>query len=134
VGDFARMNMPFELGIDHACSLFGGGELTTKSILILERDRFGYQRSLSDISGWDIQSHGGDHEKAVRQVRSWLVNHAGGPPVGAARIMGEYIAFQEWYWDRALSAGSSEEDIREYPTAEVVRAMHEWNDFRTGNA
>ena len=128
------MNMPFELGIDHACRQFGVDELATKSILILERDRFDYQRSLSDISGWDIQSHGGEYEKAVRHVRSWLVNQAGAPAVGAARILGEYIAFQEWYWERERDAGSSEEDIREYPTAEFVRAMHDWKDGNGGNA
>ncbi len=125
-GDFARMNMPFELGIDHACRRFGADELTTKTILILERERFDYQKSLSDISGWDIQSHGGDYAKAVRHVRSWLVNQAGAAAVGAARILGEYAAFQEWYWERELAAGSSQEDITQYPTAEVVRAMHEW--------
>ncbi|WP_336919049.1 hypothetical protein, partial [Altererythrobacter lauratis] len=35
---------------------------------------------------------------------------------------------QEWYWERELAAGSSEEDIREYPTVELIRAMHEWKD------
>lgn len=126
--EFARMNMPFELGIDHACRRFGAGELADKSILILEQGRYDYQKVLSDISGWDIHSHGGDHQKAVRHVRSWLVAQAGANPVGAAFIQGKYIAFQEWYWKRELDAGSSEEDIREYPTAELIRAMHEWMD------
>lgn len=128
VGEFARMNMPFELGIDHACCRFGGGDLATKSILILEESRYDYQKVLSDISGWDIHAHGGSYEKAVRQVRSWLVAQAGAPAIGAAHIQGKYIAFQEWYWERELEAGSSEEDIKEYPTAEMVRAMHEWKD------
>lgn len=126
VGEFSRMNMPFELGIDHACRRFGAGELATKSILILEENRYDYQRVLSDISGWDIHAHGGDYQKAVRQVRSWLVAQAGAPAVGAALIQGKYIAFQEWYWERELAAGSSEADIKEYPTVEVIRAMHTW--------
>ena len=124
--DFARMNMPFELGIDHACRRFGTGELANKSILILEETKFDYQKVLSDISGWDIHDHGGDHQRAVRHVRSWLVAQAGADDIGAARIQGKYIAFQEWYWERKLAAGSSEEDIKEYPTAEMIRAMHEW--------
>lgn len=122
------MNMPFELGLDHACRRFGNAPLTDKRILILEHTRYDYQRALSDISGWDIQAHGGDHEKAVRHVRSWLIAQAGAPAVGAALIQGKYIAFQEWYWERELAAGSSEDDIREYPTAELIRAMHEWKD------
>ncbi len=125
-GEYSRMNMPFELGIDHACRRFGDGELASKSILILEENRYDYQKVLSDIAGWDIQAHGGDFEKAVRHVRNWLVAQAGAPGVGAARIRGKYSAFQEWYYERELAAGSSEDDIREYPTAELVQAMHEW--------
>jgi hypothetical protein len=123
---YARMNMPFELGVDHGCRRFGTGELAEKSILVLERDRYDYQKALSDIAGWDIQPHEDDHEKAVRHVRSWLVNRAGAPAVGAARIQGEYIAFQEWYWERELAAGASEDDIRAYSTSELLRAMHDW--------
>ena len=126
--EYARMNMPFELGLDHACRRFGPPPLTGKRILILEHTRYDYQRALSDISGWDILAHGGDHEKAVRHVRSWLIAEAGAVAVGAALIQGKYIAFQEWYWERELAAGSSEEDIREYPTTELVRAMHEWKE------
>ena len=125
-GEYARMNMPFELGIDHACRRFGQEELPSKSILVLEHTRYDYQKVLSDIAGWDIHAHEGDFEKAVRHVRSWLVAQAGAQPVGAALIQGKYIAFQEWYWEKELAAGSSEEDIKEYPTAELIRAMQEW--------
>lgn len=31
-GEFARMNMPFELGLDHACRRFGEGKLAEKQI------------------------------------------------------------------------------------------------------
>lgn len=71
--EFARMNMPFELGLDHACRRFGPPPLSDKRILILEHTRYDYQRALSDIAGWDIHAHGGDHEKAVRHVRTWLI-------------------------------------------------------------
>ena len=126
--EYARMNMPFELGLDHACRRFGSLPMTEKRILVLEHTRYDYQRALSDISGWDIQAHAGDYEKAVRHVRSWLIAQAGTPAIGSAKIQGKYIAFQEWYWERELAAGSSEKDIQEYPTAELIRAMHEWKN------
>jgi hypothetical protein len=125
-GDFARMNMPFELGIDHACRRFGGGELADTSVLILEERPYDYQRTLSGISGWDIRAHHGDQDKAVRHVRSLLVHQAQAPGVGAALITGKYLDFQEWYWKREQEAGSSEDDIRACPTAEVIGAMHTW--------
>lgn len=134
VGQFSRMNMPFELGIDHACARFGAPPLDEKTILILEENRYDYQKALSDIAGWDIESHSGKFEKAVRCVRIWLVAQAGAPGIGVAKILGEYVAFQEWYWERELAAGSSEEDIREYPTTEVIDAMYAWMKGRRADA
>lgn len=124
---YARMNMPFELGLDHACRRFGSGERADKVILVLEHTKYDYQKALSDISGWDIRVHNGNFEKAMLQVRSWLVAH-GAKKIGASQIQGQYIAFQEWYWEKELAAGSSENDIREYPTNELISAMHEWMD------
>ena len=128
VGEFARMNMPFELGLDHACRRFGAGPLADKAVLVLEHTRYDYQKALSDISGWDIQVHGGNYLRAMRRVRDWLVPKPGAGQARTALIEGKYIAFQEWYWERELAAGASEDDIREYPTVEIVRAMHEWMD------
>lgn len=93
IGEYVRMNMPFELGIDHGCRRFGRSPLSEKVVLILEHDRFDYQKALSDISGWDIQFHEGNYQKAVRHVRSWLVAKAGAQKVGATRIQGSYAAF-----------------------------------------
>lgn len=126
VGDYARMNMPFELGLDHACRRFGTGGATQKRILVLENEPYQYQKALSDIAGWDIRPHGNDYAKAVGHVRSWLTSQSTVPAIGLSRILGKYAAFQEWYWERELAAGSSEDDIRQYPTTEVVQAMHEW--------
>lgn len=126
--EYARLNMPFELGIDHGCRKFGEGELAGKALLILEKTRYDYQKSLSDIAGWDIHPHGGDYIEAVRSVRTWLVRQAGAAAVGASRVLGNYAAFQEWYWERELALGASEDDIKAYPTVQMVEAMREWVD------
>lgn len=128
VGEYARLNMPFELGLDHACARFGNGQMSDKTILILEENRYDYQKGLSDISGWDIHSHNGDYIKGVRIVTSWLIHQAGAEPVGPAKIQGNYLTFQEWYWEREMSRGASDDDIRDYPTVQVVAAMREWVD------
>lgn len=127
-GEYARLNMPFELGLDHACARFGGEEVSGKAILILEEVRYDYLKGLSDISGWDIHAHDADYIKVVRIVRDWLVHQAGASPLGAARIQGDYATFQEWYWDRERAHGASDEDIKAYPTIQVVTAMREWAD------
>jgi len=126
VGEYYRMNMPFELGVDHGAARFGQGQLTSKSILVLENERFDYQRSLSDIAGWDIETHGNDYERAVLIVSRWLIRVAGAAPVGPSKILHDYADFQEWYWERELGRGASEDDIRKYPTIDFVQAMSEW--------
>ncbi|MCR6658626.1 MAG: hypothetical protein NVV72_04510 [Asticcacaulis sp.] len=126
--EYSRLNMPFELGIDHGARRLGENSLSSKAILILEHTQYDYQKSLSDISGWDIHAHGGDHIKAVRHVRNWLLRQANADPTGPAKILSDYATFQEWYWERELGRGSSEEDIKSYPTVQMVDAMREWVD------
>lgn len=125
-GEFYRLNMPFELGLDYGCREYHGGTRNQKKILILEEKPYRYQAALSDLAGCDIQTHGGDFEKAVRKVRNWLVSEASLTAPGAGRVLNEYAAFQEWYFERQLAAGFTEEDIKDYPTVELLAAMREW--------
>lgn len=125
-GEHFRLNMPFELGIDYGCRQYFGEGRDQKKILILEEKAFRYQAAISDLAGCDIQPHAGDHQRAVRKVRNWLVSEAGVQAVGAARILGAYADFQEWYYEKQLAAGFSEDDIQDYPTSELLDAMEEW--------
>lgn len=125
-GEYFRMNMPFELGMDHGCRKYGGEKLAGKSILVLEAQRYDYQKALSDIAGWDIGTHQDDFLEAMRSVRGWLIAQASAPHIGLSAIQGKYIAFQEWYFERELARGASEEDIMRYPTVVLIAAMHEW--------
>lgn len=125
-GEFARLNMPFELGLDHGCKRFGTGKALQKSILILEQNRYDYQKGLSDIAGWDIHAHDADYVKIVRIVSGWLIRQAGATPVGPAKIQSDYATFQRWHWVRETVRGASDDDIRGYPTVQVIAAMHEW--------
>jgi hypothetical protein len=125
-GEHYRLNMPFELGIDYGCRRYSGNHHADKKILVLEEKPYRYQASLSDLSGCDIEVHSGDFQKAVRKVRNWLVNEAGAANKGAGQILGKYVDFQEWHYERQLKAGFSEEDIQDYPTKELMDAMVEW--------
>lgn len=125
-GEHYRLNMPFELGIDYGCRTYFGGGRDQKKILILEEEPYRYQAAISDLAGWDIMSHGGDYQKAVRKVRNWLVSEAEVNADGATRILGAYVDFQGWHYERQLARGWSEEDILDYPTSELLTAMQEW--------
>ena len=75
-GEFYRLNMPFELGVDVGCRLFKRGRWSTKKCLVLEAERYRYQAALSDLSNSDIAVHNSDPREMVSQVRNWLSNEA----------------------------------------------------------
>ena len=70
--------------------------------------------------------HKGDFATAIRKVRNWLVSEAGVSIEGASTIFGAYSDFQEWYYERQIKLGFSDEDIQDYPTIELMDAMEEW--------
>lgn len=125
-GEHARMNMPFELGMDYGCREYFGDAHAEKTILILEEKKYRHQIAISDLAGFDVEAHAGDYQTAVRKIRNWLVSEAGIDAPGASAILGKYADFQEWYYEKQLAAGFSDEDIQDYPTAELLDAMKEW--------
>jgi len=127
-GEYYRLNMPFELGLDFGCRRYGAGQLTDKVILVLEEKRYRYQAAISDLAGSDIEAHHGDYQLAVRKVRNWLAGMPDFEAIGAARVLADYEDFQEWYFRRQRNLGFSEDDIRDYSTAELLRAMIDWRD------
>lgn len=124
-GEVFRLNMPFELGIDYGLK-HTRPEFSGKRFLVFEGQRFEAKAAISDLSGCDFEVHSNSFEKAIGEVRNFLVNEAGAQAEGKARIVGHYHDFWAWYWERQLQAGSSEADIRSYPTREVLRAMQAW--------
>lgn len=125
-GDFARMNMPFELGIDYGCRQFGSAAQRQKSVLVLEQAQRDYRVALSDIAGWDIEYHGGDQTKAVRRVRNWLLGKPGSLGIGAAAIQAKHSTFQGWYLNQQLALGASVEDVADYPSHQIIPDMVRW--------
>ncbi len=67
-----RFNMPLELGLFLGAKRFGTGKQKQKNCLIMDVDRYRYQKFISDISGQDIVAHGGDTTRAIRLIRDWL--------------------------------------------------------------
>ncbi|MGI9191989.1 MAG: hypothetical protein ACR2IL_07690 [Chitinophagaceae bacterium] len=74
-GDLPRFNMPYELGLDIGSAEFGYSKLRNKRILILEKERYYYQKILSDIAGQDIFHHDGNPDIIIKNVRDWFSNN-----------------------------------------------------------
>lgn len=67
-----RFNMPFELGLFLGAKRFGDKRQRRKSTLILDRERYRFQKFLSDISRQDIKAHCHKPARLIQAVRDWL--------------------------------------------------------------
>ncbi len=127
VGDFSRMNMPFEMGIEYGCRRFGLGILRQKKCLILEKRRYDFMRALSDLSGVDIESHENKPDEAVRKVRNWLAEVTGiGSIASPTLIWDKFNDFSLDFYFRRRHEGFSEKDINTINISEYIGSIHEW--------
>jgi hypothetical protein len=90
-----RYNMPFELGLFLGRYKFGGKQTERMSCLILDRSRYRYRKSISDLAGRDIQEHNRDPKQAIMKVRNWLVTESEfAKRHGGRHIIGQYDRFR----------------------------------------
>ncbi len=91
-----RFNMPLELGIFLGSQYFGSDEQKAKVCLIMDKDKHGYRKSTSDISGQDIIAHGDSPEKIIKEIRDWLKTAARQKNLpGGAKMHERYIEFRK---------------------------------------
>lgn len=84
-----RFNMPLELGIFLGAKRFGGRVQRGKAAVILDVQRYRYQRYISDIAGQDIRAHGRRPAEAIRHVRDFLCTYC---PPGELLPGGDHVA------------------------------------------
>lgn len=121
-----RMNMPFELGIDFGCKKFKEGMWENKKILVLEKEKYRYQKALSDLSGSDIKHHNDDPILIIKRVRDWFVVVESLSEInGGPKIWMDYNDFQTYMYNEFVDnlGHASVDDI---PIPEVIQCMSNW--------
>ncbi|MFN7817628.1 MAG: hypothetical protein ACK5OQ_15465 [Burkholderiales bacterium] len=126
VGELYRLNMPFELGLDVGCRLFGNKGQKTKKCLVLEAEAFRYKAALSDLSGYDIAAHGNDPPRVVTEVRNWLKNVCKLAPPGPTSIWNAFNDFMAVNYDDLSAKGYSDADIEALPVYELIECIESW--------
>ncbi len=128
-GEFYRMNMPFELGIEYGCRLFGPSPMGTKRCLILEKDQHEFRKALSDLSGIDIKKHDNDRLSLVRAVRDWFVETVGLKRVAAtSKIWYRFTDFTSDFYHTRKAEGFSEDDLNMMPVPEYIDFIASWKE------
>ena len=125
-GEYFRLNMPFELGIDVGCRLFKDGECRNKKCLILVGEKYKYQAAISDLSNSDVAVHRNSAEEVVIEVRNWLSSSCGLKADGPTRIWGAFNEFMGKNYDELRARGFSEEDVNRLPVQELMESMKQW--------
>ena len=126
-GEYFRMNMPFELGIDYGLRHFGNPRFATKRFLILEAERYDFQKAISDLSGVDVRAHQNQPEKVVRAIRNWLLETAQLDSIPSATVVWYgFTDFTSDFYDSREQEGFSEDDLNMMPIPEYVDFIDGW--------
>jgi hypothetical protein len=126
-GEFYRLNMAFELGLEYGSRLFGTPPLTTKMCLVLEKERFRFSRAVSDLAGVDIKAHANEPDQVVRSVRDWFVE-----TVGLRRVPGPttlwyfFTDFTSDLFDARRAEGYTDRDLNMMPVPEYIDFIRDW--------
>lgn len=126
-GEFYRLNMPFELGVEYGCRSFGGRHLKEKRCLVLEKDAHEFRKALSDLSGVDIKPHDNEPRGVVRAVRNWFRETVGVRiKEGPAQVWYLFNDFAYDFYERRMAEGFSEDDLNMMPVTEYVDFISTW--------
>lgn len=106
-GEFFRMNMPFEFGLDVGLRRSGVDRLDEKKFLIFEHEPFDLKRSLSDTAGQDVQFHRGNYELVIEKVRHFFRVEAAVAAPGPSKLVSDYVTFQGWMFAKKSFEGHS---------------------------
>ncbi|HJV43348.1 hypothetical protein [Caulobacter sp.] len=118
-----RFNMPLELGLFLGAKRFGGKAQSAKRLLILDVERYRYQRFISDLAGMDIHGHDGDATVALRKTRDWLANVSRRQLPSADRVA---RLFQSFMIDLPALAADLEFDPANIPYVDFERMIVGW--------
>lgn len=118
-----RFNMPLELGLFLGAKRYGNTAQHDKRLLILDIERFRYQKFISDLAGMDIHEHGGKAEAAVRETRDWLANVSRRQISSGDKIVRSY---EQFVADLPALAAALEFDPAKIPYVDFERIVVGW--------
>lgn len=126
-GEYYRMNMPLEIGLDFGCKEFHPDpKYRQKKSLILEGERFSLHKALSDLSGADVKCHHNQAEKMVESVRSWLVEIDLQRVPGPNLIWDDFNFFNADLYSQFSKNGFKDAQIDRLPIPEFLDFMDYW--------
>jgi hypothetical protein len=109
-----RFNMPLELGLFLGAKRFGPGRQKEKNCVIMDTERYRFQRFCSDIAGQDIKAHAGDPFAAIPMIRDWIrdaTRGSGSIMPGGRRMVDRFRSFRAALPSMCDLVGIHEEEL-----------------------
>lgn len=122
--NYPRFNMPFELGVFYGSKHFGDENQKKKSCLILEKEKFRYQKYISDISGIDVTPHNNTTRELIIGVRNWIHTASRRTSIpNGDQINRRFGLFQTEIKEACMR---NDVDYDSMPFLEIVNNMTDW--------
>jgi len=132
-GEHARMNMPYELGIDLGARWFGGAPLDRKVTLVLERTRGSVKKALSDLAGADLRAHNGRVKNLIGALRDHFYafhkadrGQVPGDFPEAISLWEDWGRFSRWLQQRPDGTLRTPKDLAKMEIPEFKDKVTEW--------
>ena len=93
--------------------------------MILEKEKYRYQKALSDLSGSDIKNHNDEPLKIVQAVRDWFVTRESMRADSGKKIWNLYNDFQAYLYDELVEK-DGHESVDDVQIPEIMHHMTEW--------
>ena len=119
-----RFNMPFELGVFYSARHFGGARQKQKQCIVLEKERYRYQKFISDISGIDVTAHHDSQRQIIKAVRGWLVTATRRTTIPPSEEI--YSRFKVFQADIRQACRRRRINYDSMPYVELVHNMTDW--------
>jgi hypothetical protein len=129
VNGLPRFSMPLELGLFLGATHFGVAEQRRKRSIILDVERYRYQKFVSDIAGQDIKAHRNDPVVLIGVVRDWLnASHPGSHLPGGRALAALYRKFNKEIPPKLLKFKLHESEVS---FVDWQRLVQEWLESST---
>jgi hypothetical protein len=130
IGELARFNMPFELGIEFGLRQCESNHLKHRSSLVIDVDPYRYKKALSDLAGCDIASYGketeGQVENLIKELRNWFTRCLTPPQPQKAKIWGDFCEFMSDLEDKLVIEDGIKISISELTESEFIYYAEIW--------
>ena len=112
ITNLPRFNMPLELGLFLGAKKYGKTEQRKKVCLIMDVEKYRYQKYISDIAGQDIRHHKNNPEECIKLVTDWLRNASKRTTIPGGKLVAErHLIFKNELPQLCDAAGIMAEEL-----------------------